>query len=100
MTTAKMATRLSLLVILLCAVHGAEAAPPARASRGPAQFDVRSFGAVADGKTKATDAMKKAIDAAAAAGGGTIVFSGGTFLTGPIHLKSNIALLRRRRRRC
>jgi polygalacturonase len=88
----KMTTRLSLLVILLCAVHGAEAAPPAARKPGAAQFDVRSFGAVPDGKTKATAAVKKAIDAAAAAGGGTIVFSGGTFLSGPIHLKSNITL--------
>ena len=55
-------------------------------------YDVRSYGAVADGKTKATEAVRKAIAAASAAGGGTIVFSGGTYLTGPIHLKSNITL--------
>jgi len=84
--------RLALLVLVLCAVRDAGAAAPAARKVGPAQYDVRSYGAVADGKTKATAAVKKAIDAAAAAGGGTIVFSGGTYLTGPIHLKSNITL--------
>src|SRR3954452_10334683 len=87
--------RLSMLVLVLFAVRDAGAAGPAVAARkaGPLQYDVRSYGAVADGKTKATAAVKKAIDAAAAAGGGTIVFTAGTYLTGPIHLKSNITLL-------
>jgi len=84
--------RLALLVFVLCAVPSAEASAPVARKFGPAFYDVRSYGAVADGKTKATDAVKKAIAAAASAGGGTIVFSGGTYLTGPIHLKSNITL--------
>jgi polygalacturonase len=86
--------RLALLIVVFCAVGdvGAGAAPAVRGKLGPALYDVRSFGAVADGKTKATEAVKRAIAAAAGAGGGTIVFSGGTYLTGPIHLKSNITL--------
>jgi len=56
------------------------------------RFDVTQFGAVADGNTLATPAINKAIDAAAAAGGGTVYFPAGTFLSGSIHLKSNIAL--------
>jgi len=83
--------RLVLLLVVLAGLRDAAAAPAAR-KVAPAFYDVRSFGAVADGKTKATDAVKKAIAAASAAGGGTIVFSGGTYLTGPIHLKSNITL--------
>jgi polygalacturonase len=55
-------------------------------------YDVRDFGARPDGKTKNTDAIRRAIEAAAAAGGGTIFFPAGHFLTGPIHLKSNITL--------
>jgi hypothetical protein len=55
-------------------------------------YDVREYGAVADGKTKNTEAIKRAITAAAEAGGGTIVFPAGRYLTGPIHLKSNITL--------
>jgi polygalacturonase len=86
--------RVALLVVLLGAVGDAGAAAPAARGKasGPAFYDVRSFGAVADGKTKATEAVRKAIAAAAAAGGGTIVFSGGTYLCGAIHLKSNITL--------
>ena len=34
-------------------------------------FDVRKFGAAADGKTLDTNAVNRAIDAASAAGGGT-----------------------------
>ena len=85
--------RVALLILVLLAVRDAGAAPAAARKPGPAFFDIRSYGAVADGKTKATAAIRKAIDAAAAAGGGTVVFSGGTYLTGPIHLKSNITLL-------
>jgi hypothetical protein len=89
--------RLALLVLVLAAVPDAGAAPAAgpaasRGKVGPGLYDVRGFGAVSDGKTKATEAVRRAIAAATAAGGGTIVFSGGTFLTGPIHLASNITL--------
>ena len=55
-------------------------------------YSVKDYGAVADGQTKDTEAIAKAIDAASQAGGGTIYFQSGTYLTGPIHLKSNITL--------
>jgi polygalacturonase len=55
-------------------------------------FDITEFGARADGQTPAAAAINKAIDAAAAAGGGTVYFPAGTFLSGSIHLKSNVAL--------
>ncbi|HKE24720.1 MAG TPA: glycoside hydrolase family 28 protein [Bryobacteraceae bacterium] len=58
----------------------------------PRTFDVTEFGAVGDGTTLATPAINKAIDTAAAAGGGTVYFPAGTFLSGSIHLKSNVAL--------
>jgi len=50
------------------------------------------YGARNDGSSKATEAIKKAIDAAVRQGGGTVYFPAGTFLTGPIHLKSNITI--------
>src|SRR5471032_279682 len=55
-------------------------------------FDVKTFGAVGDGKTVDTVAINKTIDAAHAAGGGTVQFSPGTYLSFSIHLQSNIAL--------
>jgi len=55
-------------------------------------YDVREYGARSDGKTKNTEAIRKAIEAAALGGGGTIFFPAGHFLSGPIHLKSNITL--------
>lgn len=56
------------------------------------QYEVRAFGAKGDGKTLDTDAINKAIDAAAAAGGGTVVVSVGSYLCYSIHLKSNVEL--------
>ena len=55
-------------------------------------FDVKAYGATGDGKTMDTAAVNKAIDAAAAAGGGTVAFPAGTYLCYSIHLKSNIML--------
>lgn len=55
-------------------------------------FLVTDFGAVDDGLTDNTDAFAKAIDACAQAGGGRVVVPAGEFLTGAIHLKSNVNL--------
>jgi DNA sulfur modification protein DndE len=55
-------------------------------------FDIRGFGAVSDGLTLNTAAINKAIDAAAKAGGGTILIPAGLWLTGPITMQSNIEL--------
>src|SRR5258705_9150345 len=52
--------------------------------------DARTYGAKADGATKDTKAIQAAIDDCASAGGGTVKLSGGTFLSAPIVLKSNI----------
>ena len=54
-------------------------------------FDVRAFGAKGDGKTLDTAAINKAIEAAAA-GGGTVWFPAGTYLSYSIHLKGKVAL--------
>jgi polygalacturonase len=55
-------------------------------------FDVRAYGATGDGKALDTDAINQAIEAAAAAGGGTVWFPAGTYASYSIHLKSNVAL--------
>lgn len=55
-------------------------------------YSVRNFGAKGDGSTLDTGAINKTIDAAAAAGGGTVYFPAGTYLSFSIHLKSNITI--------
>ena len=57
-----------------------------------ASFDVRSFGAKGDGRTLDTDAINKAISAAHAAGGGTVRFPAGSYLSTSIHLQSHVGL--------
>src|SRR5262249_24587939 len=52
-------------------------------------YDVRAFGAKGDGKTLDTTAINKAIDAAAAAGGGTVRLPAGSYLSFSIHVRSN-----------
>jgi polygalacturonase len=55
-------------------------------------FNVRTFGATGDGKSLDTQAINRAIDAAAAAGGGAVVFPAGTYLCFSIHLRSQVHL--------
>lgn len=79
------AVRLQVLALLtaLCfsaAVHAARTC------------NAQKYGAKADGTTHDTRALQSAIDACAAKGGGKVVLAGGTFLSGPLVLKSNIDL--------
>ena len=69
---------------------GARATAVAQASQGI--FDVRKYGATGDGKTLDTDAVNRAIEAAAAAGGGVVVFPAGSYLCFSIRLKSQVNL--------
>ena len=62
------------------------------AAEPPVTFDPRSFGATGDGKTLDTTAIQSAIDHCSASGGGTVPVTGGQFLTGTLHLKSNVCL--------
>ena len=55
-------------------------------------FDITTFGAVADGTNDCTAAISKAIAACVEAGGGRVVIPAGEFLTGPIHLPGGVNL--------
>jgi polygalacturonase len=55
-------------------------------------YNVKSFGAKGDGITLDTPAINKAIETANAAGGGTVFFPAGNYLSVSIRLKSNITL--------
>ena len=57
-----------------------------------ADFDVRTHGAKGDGTTLDSPAINRAIEAASAAGGGTVRFPAGTYLSFSVRLKSNITL--------
>ncbi|HZQ42535.1 MAG TPA: glycoside hydrolase family 28 protein [Acidobacteriaceae bacterium] len=65
---------------------------PSAPASAEAIYDVRRFGATGDGKTVDSPAINKAIEAVAAAGGGTLVFPAGTYICFSIHLKSHVDL--------
>jgi hypothetical protein len=56
------------------------------------EFPVTDYGAVGDGTTLNTAAIQAAIDACAAAGGGTVRIPAGRFLTGTLFMKSGVRL--------
>ena len=55
-------------------------------------FNIVDYGARNDGSIPATDAFRKAIQAAKTAGGGTIYVPAGRYTSGPIELFSNMTL--------
>ncbi len=55
-------------------------------------YNIKTYGAKGDGASIDTKAINDAIDAAANAGGGTVYFPAGTYLSYSIHLKSHISL--------
>ncbi|GLF98367.1 glycoside hydrolase family 28 protein [Streptomyces yaizuensis] len=55
-------------------------------------FDITRFGAVGDGTTLNTAAIRAAVGACHRAGGGHVVVPAGRFVTGAIHLRSGVDL--------
>ncbi len=79
--------------IAAAAVTSVPAAYAARPSTtGRTVYDVRTYGAVGDGKAVDSPAINKAIEAAASGGGGTVFFPAGDWLCFSIRLKSHVAL--------
>ncbi|MBN2280256.1 MAG: glycoside hydrolase family 28 protein [Candidatus Marinimicrobia bacterium] len=57
------------------------------------QFDITDFGAVGDGLQDCSEALRQAIEKCHGSGGGSVWVPAGNYLTGPIHLKSNVNLI-------
>src|SRR5579864_6431184 len=79
----RFAGRLLLPAFLLFATNGWSAGP---------FFNILDHGARNDGSTSATEAIRSAIQAAKAAGGGTVYVPAGKYVSGPIELVSNLVL--------
>lgn len=57
-----------------------------------ADYNIMDYGAIGDGYSDCTEAFRKAIEACHSEGGGRVVAPEGVFLTGAIHLLSNVNL--------
>lgn len=55
-------------------------------------YQMTLFGIKSDGTTMNTRSIQKAIDYIAQQGGGRLVFTVGRYLTGSIHMRSNVTL--------
>lgn len=74
------------LLILLAVVAGVLTASARE------HYNVRDFGAKGNGKSDSTEAINKAITHCNEQGGGVVVVPEGRYLSGTIHLKSNVEL--------
>ena len=81
-----------LLTVYLAGVLMISPAPAGGADL-PGVYAVKDFGAKGDGKTFDTVAIQSAIDKASKSGGGKVVLSPGTYLSGSLHLKSHVEFI-------
>ncbi len=84
--------RLLTITLLLSFVAAAAGAATSAAATSGAVHDVRAYGARGDGRALDTAAINRAIEAAAAAGGGTVVLPPGSYRSFSIHLRSHVTL--------
>jgi polygalacturonase len=107
MNTRLFLLQIAILILIACNVASAQQLASTQSQKEPGwvkktgartfpsfkkKFSVNQFGAVADGQTLNTKAIQAAIDACAAAGGGAVVFSPGSYVTGSLFLKNNVQL--------
>ncbi|HUJ08657.1 MAG TPA: glycoside hydrolase family 28 protein [Verrucomicrobiae bacterium] len=72
---------------------GIWAVAPQSSFAGSKTYDVRAFGAKGDGKTLDTEAIQKALDECGNAGGGTVLFRAGTYVSEPLTLRTKTTVL-------
>src|SRR4030095_11496293 len=80
---------IALIILSSAAFALAEIPPPQIPEKS---FNITEFGAIADGKTKCTDAIRKAVAACKESGGGVVRVPAGKYLTGPFVLENNMEL--------
>jgi len=82
------------LMLSLCVLAGlsCRSVPPVDGQLHSVWADITSFGAAPDGRSLNTVAIQAAIDTSAKAGGGTVYFPPGTYLSGTLHLRDNVRL--------
>lgn len=76
------------LIFLECEAR----ANPGEAIQRSQEFNIVTYGALEGGDVLNTEAIQKAVDACASAGGGRVVVPSGKYLTGTIFLKSHVDL--------
>lgn len=77
-----------LILLIFCLLASLQSA----ASAKPGWFNVADYGARGDSATLNTKAIQSAIDACAWAGGGTVYFPAGNYISGTLYLKNNLTL--------
>lgn len=83
-------SRASLLLALAGTIGFANPAPAAAEPASTRTFNIVEYGAVAGGEQLCTEAIQRAVDACAEAGGGRVVVPAGTFLSGCVVLKDRV----------
>jgi len=84
-----------ILAILLCfgvCNNSLSSSPTDNIDKFSSDFNIKTYGAIGDGKTINTQAINNAVNACASAGGGRVIIPAGTFITGTVHMKSNVSL--------
>jgi len=81
-----------LLASLLYTPRPAASSRAAQKADAEGVYNVRAFGAKGDGRALDSPAINRAVDAAHAAGGGTVRLPAGTYRSFSIQLKSNVSL--------
>jgi polygalacturonase len=92
MKNIRQVTLLSLYLLLSSVVAISQTVTKGPELNNSGFYNVKQFGAKGDSATLDTDAINRAVDVAASAGGGTVYFPAGDYLSFSIHLKSNITL--------
>jgi len=77
--------------VLLCLSIGIGLAATA-CFAGPGVHNIEDFGAKAGGQDHCTEAIQKAVDQCAAAGGGAVYIPAGRWLTGTVYLANNVTI--------